>query len=65
MGPSHVDQYAGLVGVLFLLTASYLAIRYGNRTGLGQSCEQIADLLFVVGLVGISMISLFFAYEVI
>jgi hypothetical protein len=67
MGPSHVDQYAGLVGLLFLLSAgtSYLAIRYGNRASLGQRCEQIADLLFVVGLVGISMISIFFAYEVI
>ena len=40
---------------------SYLSIRYGNGTGLGQRCEQIADLLFVVGLIGISTISIFFA----
>jgi hypothetical protein len=67
MGPSHVDQYAALTGLLFLLSAgtSYLSIRYGNRTRVGQRCEQIADLLFVVGLIGISTISIFFAYEVI
>ena len=67
MGASHVDQYAALTGLLFLLSAgtSYLSIRYGNRAGLGQRCEQIADLLFVVGLIGISTISIFFAYEVI
>jgi hypothetical protein len=51
MGPSHVDQYAGLAGLLFLLSAggSYLSIRYGSRTGLGQGREQIANLFFVVG----------------
>jgi hypothetical protein len=67
MGPSHVDQYTALTGLLLLLSAgtSYLSIRYGNRTRLGQRCEQIADLLFVVGLIGISTISIFFAYEVI
>ena len=63
----EIRQGAALTGLLFLLSAgtSYLSIRYGNRTGLGQTCEQIADLLFVVGLIGISTISIFFAYEVI
>lgn len=67
MGQSHVDQYASLAGLLFLLSAgaSYLSIRYGNRAGLGRRCEQMADLLFIVGLVGMSAISIFFAYEVI
>jgi hypothetical protein len=67
MGTTHVDQYASLVGLLFLLSASasYLSIRNRNRSGLGRRWEQIADLLFVVGLVCISLISIFFAYEVI
>jgi hypothetical protein len=67
MGPSHVDQHAGLVGLIFLLSAgaSYLSVRYGHHTSLGQRCEQIADLLFVIGLAAISVISVLFAYEVI
>jgi hypothetical protein len=67
MGATHVDQYAGVAALFFLLSAgaSYLSIRVGNRTGLGQRCENTADLLFVIGLVGISAISIFFAYEVI
>ena len=67
IGPSHVDQYAGIVGLLFLLSAvvSYLSIRFADRPDLSQRCERIADQLFVCGPVGISAISLFFAFEVI
>ena len=67
MRTTHADHYAGLAALVFLLSAgaSYLSIRYGKRAGLGQRCERIADLIFIVGLVGISAISIFFAYEVI
>jgi hypothetical protein len=44
--------------------ASYLAIRFVDRPGLGQRCERIADQFFICGLVGISAIALFFAFEI-
>ena len=67
LGATHTDHYAGIAALVFLLSAgaSYLSIRYGKHAGLGQRCEWIADLLFIAGLVGISAISIFFAYEVI
>jgi hypothetical protein len=69
MSPTRVDQYAGVVGfvLLFLLgaVASYLAIRLVHRPDLSQRCERIADQLFICGLVGMSAIALFFAFEII
>ncbi len=67
MGPSRADQYAGLAGLVFLLSAgaSYLSIRYANRAELSRSCEWVADQLFICGLFAISVIALFFAFEVI
>jgi hypothetical protein len=67
MRPTHVDQYAAVAGLLFLLgaVASYLAIRFVDRPGFSERCERIADQLFICGLVGISAIALFFAFEVI
>jgi hypothetical protein len=67
MGPSRVDQYAGIAALLFLLSAlaSYLSIRFAGRPALGRRCEKIADQIFICGLVGISAIALLFAYEVI
>lgn len=67
MSPTHVDQYAAIAGMLFLLgaVAAYLAIRFAERSDLSQRCERIADQLFICGLVGISVIALFFAFEII
>jgi cytosine/uracil/thiamine/allantoin permease len=67
ISPSRVDQYAGLVGLLFLLSAvvSYVSIRVIDRPDLSQRCERIADQLFICGLVGITVIALLFAFEVI
>jgi hypothetical protein len=66
-GPSHVDEYAALVAVGFLASAlaSYLSIRYSNRPRLSVRTEQIADLIFLAGLVGITVVATLFAYEVI
>jgi hypothetical protein len=66
-GPSRVDQYTALATVLFLLSsvASYLSIRYADRPRLSERCELIADQVFICGLIGISAIATFFAYEVI
>ena len=67
LGPSHVDEYAALVAITFLASAlaSYLSIRYSNRPKLSVRIEQIADLIFLVGLVGITLVAILFAYEVI
>lgn len=67
MGPSRVDEYAGLAALLFLLSAvaSYLSIRHASNRRVSRRCEEIADQIFVVGLVGISAIAVLFAYEVI
>jgi hypothetical protein len=66
-GSSHVDEYAALVSVMFLASAlmSYLSIRYSGRAGLSFRIEQIADLIFLGGLVGITLVATLFAYEVI
>jgi hypothetical protein len=67
MGPSHVDEYAALAALLFLISAasSYLSIRYSNLTRLSQRCERIADVLFLAGLFSITIIAMLFAYEAI
>ena len=67
ISPSRVDQHAGLVGLLFLLSAvvSYVSIRVIDRPDLSQRCERIADQLFICGLVGITAIALLFAFGVI
>jgi hypothetical protein len=66
-GPSHVDEYAALVAVTFLASAlaSYLSIRNSDRPRLSIRIEQIADLIFLGGLVGITLVAALFAYEVI
>lgn len=67
MGPSHVDEYAALAALLFLVsaTASYLSIRYANLGRFGRNCERIADILFIAGLFSITIIATLFAYEAI
>ncbi len=66
-GSSHVDEYAALVSVMFLASAltSYLSIRCSQRTSLSFRIEQIADLIFLGGLIGITLVATLFAYEVI
>ena len=67
LGPSHVDEYAALTAVTFLASAlaSYLSIRYSDRPRLSARIEQIGDLIFLMGLVGITLVATLFAYEVI
>lgn len=66
-GPSHVDEYAAIAAVTFFASAltSYLSIRLSNRAGLSVRIEQIADMIFFCGLVGITLVATLFAYEVI
>jgi len=67
IGPSRVDEYAALVSLLFLASAiaSYISMRHLDRTRLSARCEIVADQCFLAGLVGITAITLFFAYEII
>jgi hypothetical protein len=66
-GSSHVDEYAAIAAVTFLASAltSYLSIRYSNRTKLSCQIERMADVIFLFGLVGITLVATLFAYEVI
>lgn len=67
IGPSRVDEYASVISLIFLVSAisSYMSIR--NEAAMRNSArwEMIADQAFLVGLVGITFVSLFFAYEII
>ncbi|ACL58173.1 conserved hypothetical protein [Methylobacterium nodulans ORS 2060] len=67
IGPSHVDEYAGLAALLFLASAlaSYLSMRRTTGIGLSARLERVADLCFVLGLVSLSLIAVLFAYETI
>ena len=66
-GSSHVDEYAALAAVMFLASAltSYLSIRCSERPRRSFRIEQLADITFLCGLVGITIIATLFAYEVI
>ena len=65
MGATQADQYAALTALLFLCSAltSYFSIRWVDNPKLREKFDQLADLIFICGLVGISAIALFFAYE--
>lgn len=64
-GSSHVDRYTALTALLFLLSAlaSYLSIRWASSPGVRQIFDRMADYIFICGLICISAISFFFAYE--
>jgi hypothetical protein len=66
-GSSHVDEYAAMAAVTFLASAltSYLSIRYADRTRLSFRIERMADMIFLCGLIGITLVATLFAYEVI
>jgi hypothetical protein len=66
-GTSRVDEYAAVAAVMFLASAltSYLSIRFSDRANLSFKIEQIADAIFLCGLVGITLVATLFAYEVI
>jgi hypothetical protein len=44
---------------------SYLSIRYSDRIKLSFQIERIADVIFLAGLIGITLVATLFAYEVI
>jgi hypothetical protein len=67
IGPSHVDEYVGLVSLLFVISAitSYFSLRYADGPRAGARFERIADISFMIGLLSLVVIALLFAYEAI
>src|ERR1700761_7314021 len=67
IGPSHVDEYVGLVSLLFVVSAitSYVSLRYAGSERASLRFERTADICFMVGLLGLAIIALLFAYEAI
>jgi uncharacterized membrane protein len=67
MGATRADHYAALIALLFLFSAltSYLSIRWVDNRKLREQFDHISDVIFICALIGISVISIFFAYEVI
>ncbi|MET0968817.1 MAG: hypothetical protein ABWY18_06420 [Tardiphaga sp.] len=67
IGASRVDEYAAVASLFFLASAvaSYVSMRNRGNRRLGERCEAIADQCFLGGLVAITVITVFFAYEVI
>ncbi len=67
IGPSRVDEYAAFAAFLFLASAvaSYVSMRHPEHPRLSARCETIADQFFLIGLIGITLLALFFAYEII
>ena len=66
-GTSHVDEFAAIAAVTFLASAltSYLSIRFAEQSRRSVRLERLADLIFLCGLVGITLVATLFAYEVI
>ena len=66
-GTSHVDEFAAIAAVTFLASAlaSYLSVRFAEQSGRSIRLERLADLIFLCGLVGITLVATLFAYEVI
>lgn len=69
LGPSNVDNYCALAGVIFLVSAfcSYLSLRgrEGSEAETPNTMERIADICFMLGLLALTATMFLFAYEVI
>lgn len=62
---SRVDEFGGLVGAIFMFSAlaSYASVRTEKRDRLSRRLERVADIFFLLGLAGLAILSLVFAYE--
>jgi hypothetical protein len=67
IGPSSVDIYFSLAAIIFLGSAmlSYLAIRAPAANRGVATLERMADGLFMLGLLALTLVATMFAYEVI
>lgn len=67
IGASRVDEYASLSSLVFLASAlaSYASIRQARHQVIAGRLEKAADILFLLGLVGLGAVTMLFAYELI
>ncbi len=67
IGPSDVDVYFALTALVFAGSAllAYLAIRIPDPERGSTLLERMADFLFIIGLLGLIVVAMLFAYEVI
>ena len=67
IGPSEVDVYFAIIAVIFLGSAflSYLSVRAREPTAGAGILERMADVLFMTGLLGMTLVAMLFAYEVV
>jgi len=67
IGPSEVDIYFSLTALVFVGSAllAYLAIRIPDPERGSAVLERMADFLFIIGLLGLILVAMLFAYEVI
>jgi hypothetical protein len=66
-GLTHVDEYAGVTAVAFVVSAllAYLALRPRRRPGVQKRLETAADVVFLTAMVALAGIGLLFAYDLI
>jgi hypothetical protein len=66
-GKHSVDEHAGLLAIMFLLSAlaSYISIRIAHRPKISAALERLADTCFVIGLIALAIVSFIFAWELI
>jgi hypothetical protein len=67
IGPSNVDIYCSVDALIFLASAftAYLALRVTALELASNTLEKIADVLFLLGLICLTGVTLLFAFEVI
>ncbi|MGN6516023.1 MAG: hypothetical protein ACTHLR_09310 [Rhizomicrobium sp.] len=67
IGPSSVDNYCAMAGIIFLVSAfcSYVSLRRPEGSESARLLERVADFSFMLGLLALTVIILLFAYEVI
>jgi len=66
-GLSHVDEYAGITAVAFVLSAllSYLALRTRSTSKWRGRLEAAADTVFLGALGALALIGVMFAFDLV
>lgn len=64
-GPSRIDEYVAIISIAFLASAifSYLSIRNEQHARSSRPLGRTADVSFLIGLLGIVLLMLLFAWE--
>jgi hypothetical protein len=62
-----VDEFSALIGIVFLFSAilSYVSLRHAHRAHLSDYVGRVADVTFILGLLGLAGAVVFLAFELI